>query len=94
MAYSLRLHPKLMIKTTPTEMVRLTQNNLSLLVDWTDKKCRIKYGGDTAPVGLVVKTTEGDMIAYVGDWVAKDVSGNPYPIDDAIVQASYKEVEW
>ena len=43
----------------------------------------------TNPVGLFIKTLEGNMLASVGDYVIKGVSGEFYPCKPDIFAATY-----
>lgn len=42
---------------------------------------------------LCIATLEGDMIADVGDWVIKGVSGEIYPCKASIFEQTYEQVE-
>lgn len=41
----------------------------------------------------VIETLEGPIQGYPGDWVAKDIEGNQYPIADRIFQKTWEPVE-
>jgi hypothetical protein len=42
---------------------------------------------------MVIHTLEGDMYAYPGDWIAKGIKGEFYPIKNDIFEATYELVE-
>lgn len=39
----------------------------------------------------VIKTLEGEMSAFQGDWIIKGVKGELYPCKDDIFQATYEK---
>lgn len=45
------------------------------------------------PSGLTIRTLEGDMIASLGDYVARGIDGEFYPIKPDIFDRTYREVE-
>ena len=42
---------------------------------------------------IAIPTLEGRMIASYGDWIARGVQGEFYPIKDAIFRETHEEVE-
>lgn len=42
---------------------------------------------------LVIHTLEGDMTAFVGDWIIKGVNGEVYPCKPDIFKKTYEETE-
>ncbi len=44
------------------------------------------------PNTLTIKTLEGNMIASVGDWIIRGVSGELYPCKPDIFQKTYEPV--
>ena len=47
----------------------------------------------TNPVGLFIKTLEGNMLASINDYIIKGVSGEFYPCKPDIFAATYEKVE-
>lgn len=47
----------------------------------------------TNPVGLFIKTLEGNMLASVNDYIIKGVSGEFYPCKPDIFAATYEKAE-
>lgn len=45
------------------------------------------------PIGVKIKTLEGDMIAKVGDWVIKGIKGEIYPCDPEIFEMTYEGID-
>ena len=40
--------------------------------------------------GMLIKTTEGDMIGRVGDYLIKGVEGELYPCSPSVFKATYR----
>lgn len=51
----------------------------------------MRYNEETKTV--LVETLEGTMACNVGDWIIRGISGEFYPIKDAIFRATYEEVQ-
>ena len=47
----------------------------------------------TNPVGILIKTLEGTMLASIGDYVIKGVQGEYYPCKYEIFSATYEKAE-
>lgn len=43
-------------------------------------------------IGLEVRTLDGTMSAYKGDWIVKGVKGEVYPMKDSIFKETHEEV--
>lgn len=42
---------------------------------------------------LIIKTLEGDMIAFKGDWIVTGVAGEQYPVKPDIFKKTYELVK-
>lgn len=42
---------------------------------------------------LIIKTLEGDMIAFKGDWIVTGVAGKQYPVKPDIFKKTYELVK-
>lgn len=42
---------------------------------------------------LIIKTLEGDMIAFKGDWIVTGVDGEQYPVKPDIFKKTYELVK-
>ena len=47
----------------------------------------------TNPVGLFIKTLEGNMLASINDYIIKGISGEFYPCKPDIFAATYEKAE-
>jgi len=47
----------------------------------------------TNPVGILIQTLEGAMLANIGDYVIKGVHGEFYPCKPEIFSATYEKAE-
>lgn len=50
-------------------------------------------GGDQNDDGIIIHTSEGDMLGNYGDWIIKGVKGEFYPCKPDIFEATYDKVE-
>lgn len=73
-------------KPVVIEMRRLDGSNWSEVADW----CGATFA--SVKRGLIISTLEGEMFAGEGDYVAKGVRGEFYPIKPHIVADTYEEV--
>jgi len=44
-------------------------------------------------IGYVIKTLEGNMQAFNGDYIIKDIQGEIYPCKPDIFEATYERIE-
>lgn len=61
--------------------------NINLNVD-----TRYMFNENRELYGLAIKTLEGVMKAYPGDWIIKGVQGECYPCKPDIFEATYEPV--
>ncbi|QFR23210.1 hypothetical protein [Schleiferilactobacillus harbinensis] len=60
------------------------------------KEMAHKYGIHLLPKSLKagnIKTLEGTLTIYVGDWIATGINGEHWPIADDIFRKTYVEAE-
>lgn len=50
-------------------------------------------GFDILPVGVLIETLEGEMLASPGDWIIKGVKGEYYPCKPDIFAMTYEKSE-
>ena len=74
-------------KPVVVEAIRWTGNNADAVREFTQDK-EIKTAGDT----VIIPTLEGDMMASLGDYIIKGVSGEFYPCKPDIFWKTYEEV--
>lgn len=58
----------------------------------TDQDIKVDYADSNNPV-LKINTLEGVMLASVGDYIIKGVSGEFYPCKPDIFEKTYEKVE-
>lgn len=73
------------------EAMQFTNEDKDLVINWVTCNRYPDYEFDN-PV-LVIQTLEGNMIAHLGDWIIKGVSGEFYPCKPDIFAATYEQVK-
>ena len=90
---------KYLNKHIPIEMVQVTQENGQGVADWCGgrvfwgKRVDAKPGEGWAVNWIEIKTREGFVKAYPGDFIAKGIKGEFSPIGKEIHEKTYDEVE-
>jgi len=80
------------------EAMQFTGDNWQEIQNWMykNKSKRFKtYQTDQkgALIGIIIKTSEGEMVASVGDYIIKGVKGEFYPCKPDIFEKTYEEVK-
>lgn len=77
-------------KPVEVEAVQYDGENVNRVIGWI-----IENGGEVryAPGGLFIRTLEGEMRAFDGDFVIRGVAGEFYPCKPDIFASSYDRVE-
>ena len=55
--------------------------------------CRLGNNIGLLPDGIIIKILEGNMIAFLNDWIIKGIQGEFYPCKSDIFEATYEAVE-
>ncbi len=69
------------------EAIRFDGDNYREIGQWMEADL-----GFVHPDGLFIKTYEGDMFAWPGDWIIKGVKGEFYPCKPDIFEETYEAV--
>jgi hypothetical protein len=80
-------------KPIEIEVVEWTGKNINEIENFVGNPARWMEGPDENPPQLVIVTLEGKMIASIGDFIIKGVSGEFYPCKPDIFQKTYELVE-
>lgn len=72
------------------EAVQYTGNNINYI---TNELGMSKKDYGFKDFNLVIHTLEGNHIVTVGDWVAKGIKGEFYPIKPDIFEMTYEKVD-
>ena len=78
-------------KPVEIEAMQLNTHNVHEVAEW----CGADLGhtfGSTDPDALDIRTLEGTMAAYIGDYIIRGVQGEFYPCKPDIFAATYEEV--
>ena len=84
-------------KTATIKAVKLTHDNLDDVAAWCGgTSYRLAHRGDHGEdiSHVTIKTLEGTMRADLGDWVAKGIQGEFWPIKPDVFAASYEAVDF
>lgn len=86
---------KFVKKPIPVEMVQVTKENIEDVVKWCGGS--LGFCEPHTPEGmskvLGIKTREGEVQAYEGDFIAKGIEGEFYPIGKEIHEKTYMTEE-
>ena len=83
-------------KPIPVEMVQITQETILLVANWCGGMVMHKVCDDKLVPGsdfIRINTREGRLKAYQGDYIAKGIEGEFYPIGKDIHEKTYLEVD-
>ena len=79
-------------KSVVIEAERLSVENIERLESW----CNGSIKGISLPRHkqvIDIQTLEGEMRAYIGDWIIKGIAGEFYPRQPDIFKQTYEEVK-
>lgn len=82
---------KFVKKPIVVEAIQWTGNNEDEVMKFASQHCFVV---DTYPnkKALIINTLEGDLVAFVGDWIVKGVKGEFYPVKPDIMEQTYNVV--
>lgn len=90
-------------KPVVIEAVQLCKNNIKEVLEFMGQKVDLncdmafqrweEYCNLVKEEGLTIHTLEGDMIAYIGDYIIKGVNSEMYPCKENIFIKTYELVE-
>jgi hypothetical protein len=75
-------------KPVVIEAIQLTLDNLDAVIHFCGSKIKSHQ-----MTGVVIETSEGNMIANNGDWIIKGVNGEFYPCKPDIFEKTYESVD-
>ena len=90
---------KFVKKPIPVEMVQITNDNVVEVAVWCGGKSLTVGKPGAFPdqnwiyCGIEIKTREGKVRAKAGDFIAKGIEGEFYPIGKEIHEKTYDKVE-
>lgn len=86
-------------KPVVVEAIEWTGKNLKEIIDFTGRNESAKwwsweeFESMVKEHGLKIFTLEGTMLASIGDWIIKGISGECYPCKPDIFEKTYERVE-
>lgn len=82
-------------KPVVIEAKQLTAETRSEVIDWVGDGCDepVWDSPEDPSTYLVIKTLEGAMMAYSGDYIIKGVKGEFYPCKADIFELTYEKAE-
>ena len=78
-------------KPVVIEAMQFTDEDKDLVLNWVT--CNRYPGFEFDNPTLVIQTLKGNMVAHLGDWIIKGVSGEFYPCKPDIFAATYEQVK-
>jgi hypothetical protein len=82
--------PKFRKKPVEIEARQFTEESIEEIAGWCGG--RMEGDGHDQPV-IIIHTLEGDMTAFVRDWIIEGVQGEFYPCKPDIFDQTYDPVE-
>lgn len=80
-------------KPVVIEAMKLEHKNIKPIWEWMGPAYTSHATtGDDQTLSLRIKTLEGEMLAWEGDWIIKGVKGEFYPCKPDIFEATYEKV--
>lgn len=84
-------------KPVTIEAIQWNGNNYALIEKWSQGSVSLydhsrRLLNSEFPI-LDIETLEGNMAAYINDWIIKGVKGEFYPCKPDIFEATYEKVE-
>lgn len=79
--------PKFRKKPVVIEAIQYTEETRQEVIDWSGAS-----PGLIEAKGLRIRTLEGHMLAWPGDWIIKGVNGEFYPCKPDIFAKTYEAV--
>ncbi len=82
--------PKYRKKPVIIEARQLDVDNEKELQEWCGGHTAYAARPDEINIGLIIPTSEGNMVATFGDWIIKGVKGEFYPCKPDIFKMTYE----
>lgn len=82
--------PKYRKKPILVEAVKITVENLPLILTWGEGKYEVGYDIGKYAIRVTITTTTGRHTATEGDWIVKGVNGQFYAMPDETFQTLYE----
>lgn len=76
-----------------SELLNCFKNNWSELPEWVKDGYKTTTINTITDTGFIIKTLEGNMQAFIDDYLIKGVNGELYPCKPDIFEKTYELVE-
>jgi hypothetical protein len=82
-------------KPLAIEAKQLTAGTRDEIITWVGGECDepVWDSHEDPKTYLVIKTLEGEMMAYIGDYIIQGVKGEFYPCKSDIFELTYEKAE-
>lgn len=84
---------KFVKKPIPVEMVQITEENIWEVAEWCGGAALNTMHPESSQHFIRLNTREGEVQAYQGDFIARGIEGEFYPIGKEIHEKTYDKVE-